>query len=119
MRITQEELKNYTDNAGNVTFPGNTIFQGNLDVQGDLDVKGYLYVQGDFKRVLNIATTNCILVYNLYQICAIDTHLKIGCELHTYKEWAKFSDREIIGMSNKDSLKWFRKNQKWLMAFEK
>ena len=91
---------------------------GSLKVGGLLKVGGWLEV-GGLITLFEVASTRCILIHSYYSLHALDTHLKIGCQLHTYEEWNRFSDRELLEMSNKESVKWFRENQRWLMSFKK
>jgi hypothetical protein len=51
-----------------------------------------------------------------YSVLIMDTHMKIGCELHTFDEWAGFTDKEILAMDGKDALKFWRSMKKPLMS---
>jgi len=36
-----------------------------------------------------------------YEVLIMDTHIKIGCELHSSKEWVDFTNKEILAMDAK------------------
>jgi predicted acyltransferase (DUF342 family) len=97
---------------------------GSLSVGKWIDVREWLIVGdsldvGQFKTIMGVATTSCILISSRRYIIALDTHLKIGCEFHTYNEWRNFTERELLAMADKDSVKWFKENKNWLLSFEK
>ena len=48
-----------------------------------------------------------------WPIYVFDTHLKIGCELHTIAEWFKFKNSHISKMDSK-ALEWWKRNREWL-----
>ena len=45
----------------------------------------------------------------------LDNHIKIGSQFHSKNDWANFSERELLEMDDKDSVKWFLKNKNWLL----
>jgi len=47
-------------------------------------------------------------------VLIFDEHMKIGCELHSFKEWKKFTDEEIDKM-HKKALAFWNKNKKHLL----
>lgn len=53
---------------------------------------------------------------NGWPVTILDEHMQIGCELHTYEDWAAFDDRRILEMSGKRALAFWRANRDWLIA---
>ena len=47
-----------------------------------------------------------ILQGTKYYIIIMDTHIKIGCELHSHAEWESFSDAQIAEMDS-GALEWW------------
>ena len=50
-----------------------------------------------------------------YHVFFYDTHMKIGCECHSYDDWWKFDDKRILEMDGKSALNFWRKNKDMLM----
>ncbi|WP_422366383.1 pentapeptide repeat-containing protein [Pelagibius sp.] len=46
----------------------------------------------------------------------LDTHMQIGCELHSHDEWAGFDDRRILEMEGRTALDFWRDHKAALMA---
>lgn len=51
-----------------------------------------------------------------YDIFIFDTHIKIGCELHSADEWRNFDDRRIAEMDGKKALEWWRAYKPLVMS---
>ncbi len=51
-----------------------------------------------------------------WPVTILDEHMEIGCELHTFAEWRKFTDREIAAMDGRDALKFWREHKDALLA---
>jgi pentapeptide repeat protein len=49
-----------------------------------------------------------------YSITYTSEVIQIGCQQHTIKEWANFSDAEIRAMDEKSALEWWSKWKGWL-----
>jgi len=47
-----------------------------------------------------------ILQGTKYQILIMDTHIKIGCKMHSHAEWESFSDKQISEMDS-GALAWW------------
>ena len=43
-----------------------------------------------------------------YEVFIFDTHIKIGCELHSIEDWRKFNDKRILAMDNSQALRFWR-----------
>jgi hypothetical protein len=61
---------------------------------------------GDCKNIIN----------EKYNITILPESIKIGCQMHTKKEWWNFTDREILVMDGKNGLLWWKKWKPILMA---
>jgi len=60
-----------------------------------------------------------IQIYNIpggWPVHILDDHMQIGCELHSFDEWAGFDDRRIIEMDGRDALTFWNANKAWLLA---
>ena len=51
-----------------------------------------------------------------WNILILDSHIKIGCELHSIKEWAEFDDETINKMAS-GALKFWEKSRGFIMDF--
>ena len=45
--------------------------------------------------------------------------IKIGCEVHYYKDWIKFDNKRILKMDGKTALKFWKKEKKIILAISK
>ena len=50
-----------------------------------------------------------------YSVIIFDEHMEIGCEKHSFKDWEKFTDEEIIEFDGKDAFRFWEKNKKVLL----
>jgi hypothetical protein len=58
-----------------------------------------------------------IQIYGLrWPVTILDEHMEIGCELHTFAEWAAFDDKRIVAMDGKEALKFWRAHKDALLA---
>jgi hypothetical protein len=51
-----------------------------------------------------------------WPVTILDSHMQIGCELHSLHEWAEFNDSEIVGMDGRDALRFWRAHKSALLA---
>ena len=51
-----------------------------------------------------------------YFILIMDEHMKIGCELHSFKEWSGFDNKEILKMDGKGALNFWSTHRSTLLA---
>ena len=56
---------------------------------------------------IKISKTPLQILTEVYDIIIFDSHMKIGCEFHSIKDWWKFSDKEIIAMDNSTAKKFW------------
>lgn len=92
------------DVGGFVECEANLSHDSNAWVSVNAQVLGNALVYDNAhstKAVLNIN-------YEKYNITATDNHLKIGCEQHTFDEWANFDDDTISNMDDV-ALMWWKK----------
>jgi uncharacterized protein YjbI with pentapeptide repeats len=50
-----------------------------------------------------------------YSVLILDTHIKIGCELHSHFEWSNFNDEQIQNMDS-NALSWWKINREIILA---
>jgi uncharacterized protein YjbI with pentapeptide repeats len=50
-----------------------------------------------------------------YSVLILDTHIKIGCKLHSHFEWSNFNDEQIQNM-DRNSLSWWKINREIILA---
>ena len=63
-----------------------------------------------------IATSAPISITNLYwPVVIFDSHMRIGCQMHTHEQWTEFDDEEISSMAS-NALNFWRKHKTFLMA---
>ena len=75
---------------------------GEAQVYDDAQVSGKARVSG-----------NCINIQGRWNITIMDEHIRIGCELHTIKQWFSYGD-SIISKMEPSALDWWLRNRKWL-----
>ena len=51
-----------------------------------------------------------------YNVMIFDTHIKIGCEIHSFEKWDAFSDKDIIKMDGKRAKTFWDKNKVVIMG---
>jgi hypothetical protein len=51
-----------------------------------------------------------------WPVYILDHHMQIGCELHSFAQWASFDDARIVKMSGKDALRFWRAHKDALLA---
>ena len=51
-----------------------------------------------------------------YPVTVLDSHLQIGCELHTLTDWAAFDDRRIAEMGGQRALRFWHAHKAALLA---
>jgi hypothetical protein len=52
----------------------------------------------------------------MWPVHILDTHMQIGCELHTLSDWACFDDERIARMDGRDALRFWRAHKDALLA---
>ena len=105
-----EKEDNLSDSAW---VSGNALVYGNARVYDNVLVSGNARVY-DNARVSPISITNL-----KYQTTITDNHLRVGCEMHTFEEWNKFSDKRILAMEGKEALKWWKAHKPLIMGIIK
>ena len=51
-----------------------------------------------------------------WTVLIFDTHMKIGCELHSLADWDAFDDRRILAMDGRAAADFWRANKEPLLA---
>lgn len=51
-----------------------------------------------------------------WTVYILDTHMQIGCELHSLADWATFDDRRIAEMDGRDALRFWKAHKTALLA---
>ena len=104
---------------GNALVYGDARVCGDARVSGDAWVYGYARVSGDAwvygnARVSGNArvTQECgktpILISGLrYTLTITDSHLRAGCQCHTFDQWREFSKEQIAEMDGRDALRFW------------
>ena len=87
---------------GKARVYGEARVYDNARVYGDAKVSGKARVSG-----------NCINIQGRWNITIMDGHIRIGCELHTIKQWFSYGD-SIISKMEPSALDWWLRNRKWL-----
>ena len=61
-----------------------------------------------------------IQLFGLYwPVTILDSHMQIGCELHSLAEWAEFDDARIARMDGRNALRFWRAHKDALLALAK
>jgi len=78
---------------------------GGADLRG-ADLGGKVKIQKTPLQILGL----------LWDIIVFDTHLKIGCEFHTIKEWSEFNDDTIKNMDTR-ALGFWKESKSFILDF--
>ena len=115
---------------GSLKAKGNQEITGYQEVGGGQRIKGYQVVKGHqevcgTQHVTGTSTvleneTNFSFVINQekYKIYLMTSLIKIGCQIHTPKEWENFTDKEISAMDtidNDGALQWWKRWRKLIL----
>ena len=90
---------------------GGADLRGANLVGADLRGAGATYGDG-----VPITRAPIIITGLTWSVLIFDTHMKIGCELHSLADWAAFNDRRIAQMDGKTALFFWLKNKDALLA---
>jgi hypothetical protein len=64
-----------------------------------------------------VLTKAPIQIYGLtWAVTILDTHMQIGCELHSHDEWAAFDDRRIAQMDGFNAARFWKAHKDTLLA---
>jgi len=91
-----------------VTIGNIFSFRGNLHIGSSFDANKY---------VMNFIESDSLIIINTYEymIYVSDTHIKIGCELHSKEEWKKFTDKDVLKMGGKYGKIFWDKYKHWIL----
>ena len=98
----------------NARVYGEAVVYDHARVYGEAWVCDNAWVYGE-ARVSGKARVsgNCINIQGRWNITIMDEHIRIGCELHTIKQWFSYGD-SIISKMEPSALDWWLRNRKWL-----
>ncbi len=51
-----------------------------------------------------------------WPVLILDTHMQIGCELHSLAEWEAFDNERIASMDGAEARRFWKANKDWLLA---
>jgi len=51
-----------------------------------------------------------------WPVYILDTHMQIGCEVHSHEQWEKFSNKEILAMDGRCAARFWKEHKKTLLA---
>lgn len=97
---------------------------GCADLRG-ADLKGAklegakIKVQGSKDYILNKDSTIFSVIGLAYPVVYIDHYIKIGCVMHTYDEWANFTDGEILQKSSEDNLLFWKEWKNHILSIRR
>ena len=118
--VTIGDIGGYIEKEKNLSQTGEAWVYDNARVYGDAEVFDNARVYGEAQvygdaRVSGKARVsgNCINIQGRWNITIMDEHIRIGCELHTIKQWFSYGD-SIISKMEPSALDWWLRNRKWL-----
>jgi hypothetical protein len=82
----------------NAKVYGDAFVYDNAKVYSDALVFGNAWVYGNAKVTAACKKTPIVMTGLRWPVCITDNHMTIGCQTHTLKEWASFSNEEITEM---------------------
>ena len=91
---------------GDARVFGNAQVRGDAWVSGSAGVYGNAEVYGTARVYGKCTKTPLQLGGLLYPVTITDSHVKVGCEFHTTKQWAKFKDSRIEKMDS-EAVEWW------------
>jgi len=102
---------------GDARVHGDAWVSDNARVYGDAQVYGDAWVYGDAQvygnaQVHGDAQVSPIVVSGLlYDVTILDTHMAIGCQYHSLKNWSEFDNNKIIEIDGKNALRFWMHNK--------
>ena len=51
-----------------------------------------------------------------WQVYILESHMQIGCEIHSHADWVGFDDRRILKMEGREALEFWRQHKDALLA---
>lgn len=79
------------------------------------DLRGAYLTGADGEKII-INKTPLQIIGLHWDTFVFDSHIKIGCEFHSIKEWKNFSDGGINRM-DRNALEFWKKSKKFIMLF--
>ena len=90
-----------------------------VDLRG-VDLRGVdlrdAYIQDSSSETIKIKETPLQILGMSWDIIVFDSHMKIGCEFHSIKDWSEYDDERIERMHN-EAKEWWGNHKKMIMDF--
>ncbi len=102
--------------SGNAWVSGDARVSGNAWVSGDAQVYGDAWVYGNAQVRGNAWVTPVHISGLDYIVTITDSHMMIGCELHSHDDWRSFDNRRILEMDGKCAAKFWDAHGTYLLA---
>ena len=74
------------------------------------------YIQDSSSETIKIKETPLQILGMSWDIIVFDSHMKIGCEFHSIKDWSEYDDERIERMHN-EAKEWWGNHKKMIMDF--
>jgi hypothetical protein len=103
------DLGGWVECEKSLSQSGDAWVSGNARVYGDARVSGNAWVYGSPINIIG-------LTYNITIYCQF---IQIGCELHTFEAWSKFTNKEILAMDGKGALKFWNSHKDMILKLSK
>jgi len=133
MRVALEKATAARANLAGANLTGANLTGANL---ADANLAGaYLagaYLAGAYLTGANLADANLagatwrsgvvinkrpIQVFGLlWSVTILDSHMQIGCELHSLADWSTYDDARIVQMDGRDALRFWRDHKDALLS---
>ena len=107
--VAAGDLGGYVASTDNLSQDGNAWVTDNARVADRAEVTDNALVAGHAWVTGNARVTRDTVCVDdlLWPVTITDNHMQIGCELHTFAAWERFSDREIAAMDGRDAPKFW------------
>jgi len=117
------EIKGNARIGGNVQITGWPVIKGNARIEGHAKIGGSAIISnyvGGYSIVTHGEVIESPSKYFGsafdYEITITDNHIQIGREVHTKKEWANFTDKQILKMDGTRALTFWKMFKPLLIA---
>lgn len=114
--VAAGEIGGWIEAESNLSHEGNAWVYGDARVYGNAWVYGNAQVYGNAGVSGDARVTPVFIGGLTYTVTIIDTHIQIGCQYHSAREWDAFDDRAILDMDGKAALKFWRAHKEHIMG---
>ena len=105
--------------SGYARVSGDAEVSGNAWVSGDAEVFGNAMVFGNAEVSGNAEKMPITITGLSYLVTITDSHIKIGCEFHSTKEWEGFSDSLIKSMDGERAIEFWSQQKQTIIDLAK